>query len=176
MNLHPKMYLVVISILPVVAGCTSFAYQTGMADCAPVYGNWCGENYPLTGYNPQPVDAWDEACRDHDKCYDSGKGKATCDDEFLRDLERLSEQRLAPRRMYNVYSWFRRDGRVEGWFKFSDETWGVLADCRGGDGRAAEFYCAINARAECELDPTERPGRAGMACTCNGDSGIIVEH
>lgn len=176
MNPCAKTYLVVICILPVVSGCTSLAYRTGIANCAPVYGNWCGENYPLFGYKPQPVDAWDEACRDHDRCYDRGEAQSTCDDEFLGDLERLSDQQLAPRRMHNAYSWFRRDGRVEGWIKFSDEAWGILADCRGGDGRAAEFYCAVGGRIECELGPTSGPGRAGMPCTCNGNSGIIVEH
>lgn len=170
-----KMYLVSICTLPVVFGCASIAYKTGMAECAPVYGNWCGENYPLPGYNPNPVDLWDQACRDHDKCYDSGNSKAACDNQFLGDLERLSDQRLAPQRMYNAYSWFRKSGQIEGWFKFSDEAWGVFADCRGGDGRAATFFCAIDAYTECQLDPTASRGRAGMPCTCNGDSGIIVE-
>jgi RHS repeat-associated protein len=34
-----------------------------------VHGNWCGSG-PPTGSNPPSVDVVDDACRDHDKCYD----------------------------------------------------------------------------------------------------------
>ena len=61
------------------SGCTSVAYKTVLKECAHVYGNWCGENYPLTGYNPSTVDSWDSACRSHDQCYDSVESKSSCD-------------------------------------------------------------------------------------------------
>ncbi|GEM_PF-4527320 len=175
MYLNLISYIGILFILFFLGGCTSMAYKVGFAECAPVYGNWCGENYPLPGYDPPTVDEWDSACRDHDKCYGSSEEKRKCDRKLVKELERLSYEQLAPLRMHNAYSWFRRDGYVGGWVQFTDEIWGASADCKGGDGREAKFYCALNPYFSCPLDSSDGPGHAGMFCPCNGYTGIIVE-
>ena len=165
--------LFLVSVLS--TGCSSIAYKMGVADCAPVYGNWCGENYPLTGYDPRPVDTWDRACMRHDKCYDDGTSKEVCDREFIAELEELSYKRLAPQRIHNAHSVFRKDGFVGGWVGFGHEFWAAGATCEGGDGVRAQFFCALNYYNSCPLSQTFGPGRAGMRCNCRGYPGTIVE-
>jgi hypothetical protein len=167
--------LIVCLLVLLAPGCTSVGYKVGIADCAPVYGNWCGENYPIAGYNPRAVDEWDAACRTHDRCYDGNGSRAACDRALVRELESLSRERLSPSRMYNAHSWFRRDGSIVAWLQFTDEWWGMFASCKGGDGRAARFGCAVGWGAGCELDADDGPGRAGMPCTCGFYRGVIVE-
>jgi len=167
--------LVTITSL-ITSSCSSIIYKTGIGKCAPVYGNWCGENYPSEGSNPRPVDAWDRACRSHDRCYDSGKGKEVCDNKLVKKLERLSRTRLSPIRMHNAHSWFLEDGFLGGYFNFKDEAWGTFASCEGGDGIKAEFYCAVNAFNGCRLRASDGPGWAGQPCNCRGYPGVIVEN
>lgn len=62
------------------------------AKCFPVYGNWCGANYPPPGTNPPPADAFDNACRNHDLCYAATWGGAGCDANLLRELNVLRFQ------------------------------------------------------------------------------------
>ena len=176
---HQVLVIVMSTILLVIwtllNGCTSVFYKLGILECGPVYGNWCGENYPLAGNDPAPVDSWDRACRAHDRCYEEGKkSRDSCDSAFIRELSRLSRTRLAPQRMHNAYSYFQRDGRIDGWIQFVDEVWGFSASCKGGDGEGAQFFCQSNF-AVCPLNPDMGPGRAGFPCICRGLPGLIVE-
>ena len=168
-------HLAIVAVCGMASACTSVGHKIGMTKCAPVYGNWCGEDYPLKGFNPRPIDNWDRACRDHDKCYESGASKSECDSRLVSQLERLSHRQLAPQRIHNAHSFFSSYGYKEGWFQFADEAWGLHANCEGGDGRAAEFYCVLNAWNSCPLVSTAGPGRAGMLCNCAGFPGRIVE-
>lgn len=61
-------------------------------ECLPIYGNWCGEGYPAyldTGFLPEPVDVWDQACMSHDICYDQSdeKGRGECDAIFTGEID-----------------------------------------------------------------------------------------
>ncbi len=61
--------------------------------CMPLYGNWCGVDYPPPGSFPPPVDAFDAACMRHDLCTGRrGFGNAVCDRALVADLERLRWQ------------------------------------------------------------------------------------
>lgn len=160
----------------IVTGCTELSYKMGIADCAPAYGNWCGENYPTTGFTPRPVDTWDRACRAHDLCYDAGGDKLACDREFLDDLERAARSRIIPQAMLNAHSWFTNDGHFGGFQSVHSMFWAASADCDGGDGESAKFFCQT-IYGPCPLSPTAIPGgRQGMwACQCNGVPGQIGE-
>jgi hypothetical protein len=58
--------------------------------CMPVYGNWCGVDYPPAGTAPPPVDPFDAACMRHDLCT-AGAGPVTaCDIAFVAELRRLA--------------------------------------------------------------------------------------
>lgn len=157
------------------SACTQVAYDVGLASCAPVYGNWCGENYPLTGNDPPPVDVWDEACRAHDMCYDSGRNKRSCDRQFQEELEDLSYDYLAPQAMANAHSWFKKDGQLVGFINLGSELRAATASCEGGDGREAVFYCQTYYGA-CELSSYDGPGQPGGPCNCSGAPGRIGEH
>ena len=166
--------ILVVAVL-YVGGCAQAAYELGMASCAPVYGNWCGENYPTEGYDPRPVDSWDRACRAHDRCYESGASKKSCDREFLSDLQRLSQSRIAPQSMVNADSWFRDDGWFSGFQSASSAMWAASADCEGGDGVRAQFFCQTGVGA-CPLTSGSIPGGyPGYPCQCNGWPGRIGE-
>ncbi len=59
-----------------------------MAQSVPVYGNWCGLNYPS---NPAlagpPVNALDAACMRHDICTaNRGRFNCGCDLAFMNEL------------------------------------------------------------------------------------------
>lgn len=62
------------------------------AKCFPVYGNWCGANYPHPATNPPPVDAFDDACRRHDICWAMTGGGTGCDLAFVQELHGLAWQ------------------------------------------------------------------------------------
>ncbi|MCY4229130.1 MAG: hypothetical protein OXF20_15860 [Gammaproteobacteria bacterium] len=178
MKIQNTRVVLVISLI-FLSGCVPAMHKMGLTKCAPVYGNYCGENYPLAGYEPTPVDSWDQACQAHDRCYGDGyKSKTYCDREFLDELEYLSQDRLIPQRMLNAHSYFRKDGRIEGWVQFIHEGWSLTASCEGGDGARAQFYCVQNNYDRCWLDSDSGPGRAGLPCNCLGyplNSGIIFE-
>jgi hypothetical protein len=157
-----------------LAACAQALYGPGFKSCAPVYGNWCGENYPLTGFDPEPVDSWDRACRTHDLCYDSGKNKKSCDSKFRRTIRELSHDRLAPQAMANAYSWFTSDGYFQGFESFSTSVWAMTASCEGGDGKRAKFYCQ-SAFGVCRLSASAGPGQQGYPCHCGGAPGRILE-
>lgn len=170
--------LVLIATLLVslgIWGCVQLAYKFGVKPCAPVYGNWCGENYPLTRNDPDEVDDWDSACRTHDKCYESNSDKRSCNLRFSRELERLSRTRLAPQAMANAHSWFTEDGQVFAFVSIGTEAWAAGAACEGGDGRIARFYCQTNF-GTCWLSASVGPGQQGQyRCHCGGVPGRIGE-
>lgn len=60
------------------------------AKCFPMYGNWCGANYPPPGTNPPPADPFDDACRRHDYCYAMVGPSDACDVALVRDLNMLA--------------------------------------------------------------------------------------
>ena len=155
-------------------GCAATGFL-GLKDCAPVYGNWCGKDYPHAGEDPPAVDRWDAACRSHDRCIVAGKSKDLCDRLFVAELEKLNRQQLAPRRMLNAHSWFYRDGFLGGTIKVQDEIWAAGASCKGGDGRAAQFSCVSWGGVVCPLNPRRGVGTEGMPCTCNGIPGQVAE-
>ncbi len=168
----PLRVLCILFLLSIATACGPIVKTFNLKECAPVYGNWCGEKYPLTGHDPRPVDSWDRACRTHDKCYDSGESKRVCDDDFVHQLKSLSFSIPAPQAMHNAHSWFEEDGWVGGHFNLATELWALEADCEGGDGYRARFTCVISPVYGC---PYNDPGRAGMPCHCGYYYGFVVE-
>ena len=69
------------------------ASRAADAACFPVYGNWCGSGYPKDGDNPPVWDAFDLACKRHDRCYDRlGAGEKSCDAHLVTELRALYRQ------------------------------------------------------------------------------------
>lgn len=60
--------------------------------CVPVYGNWCGPDYPPTGTFPPPVDLFDAACMRHDLCSAGPGPEAACDLQLAAELRVLEAQ------------------------------------------------------------------------------------
>lgn len=53
----------------------------------PLYGNWCGLGYPKTGENPPALDLVDQACKQHDLCYEQrGQFSCSCDVELNEEI------------------------------------------------------------------------------------------
>ena len=167
---------IIVTLMVNFYGCAEIASTIRVAKCGPVYGNWCGEGYPTSGNDPDPVDEWDELCRDHDHCYDDGTDKEECDVHLVRNLESLSRERLAPLRMHNAHTLFHPGSQIFAWFDIRHQAWALFADCKGGDGVAATFYCQAGPMLTCPLNPFSGPGRAGMPCVCMGYPGIIGEN
>jgi len=72
-------------LLAVAAG------QAAAFKCVPIYGNWCGIDYPSHGA-PPPVDAFDAACMRHDLCT-AGPGPDTpCDIALVSELRGIAAQ------------------------------------------------------------------------------------
>lgn len=59
-----------------------------MAQSVPVYGNWCGLNYPsIPAQAGPPVNALDAACMRHDICTaNRGRFDCGCDLAFMNEL------------------------------------------------------------------------------------------
>lgn len=71
-------------------GLAGFATNAQAVKCVPIYGNWCGIDWPAAGAVPPPVDAFDAACMRHDICT-AGPGPDTpCDIAFVRELHALA--------------------------------------------------------------------------------------
>ena len=68
--------------------------QVAPEDGFPVHGNWCGPGHG----GGQPIDTVDQACMEHDKCYDrEGYWDCGCDSRLLGDLSRaITSSRLSP--------------------------------------------------------------------------------
>jgi hypothetical protein len=76
--------------LPLTAGLLLIASNAQAFKCIPVYGNWCGPNYPPAGTSPLPVDPFDAACMHHDRCM-AGPGPDTaCDIALAQELRGLA--------------------------------------------------------------------------------------
>jgi len=56
----------------------------------PVYGNWCGPDYPPEGTHPPPIDVFDAACMRHDYCTASATVEEVCDVKFGAELRYLA--------------------------------------------------------------------------------------
>jgi hypothetical protein len=169
-----RLTAVVITTLA-LGGCVEVAHEIGLAACEPVYGNWCGQNYPEAGNDPDTVDDWDAACRDHDQCYDdSSRDKSDCDREFRHALLDLSHSEMVPQELINAYDWFQSDGHFQAYQSFQSTTWALGASCSGGDGRAAVFSCQTP-YGRCDLD-SDQVGQANGPCGCYGwGPGQVVE-
>jgi hypothetical protein len=85
MNLSVRRALLIL----LLAGAAPAAHAF---KCLPVYGNWCGPDYPPAGAMPPPVDVFDAACMRHDFCT-AGPGSDTpCDLIFAGELGVLAAQ------------------------------------------------------------------------------------
>jgi hypothetical protein len=55
-----------------------------------LYGNYCGPNYGDLSYKTAPLDMLDQACLDHDRCYDSRhhglQQSCACDVKMIEDI------------------------------------------------------------------------------------------
>lgn len=53
----------------------------------PIYGNYCGPLYPPNSMKPLTLDEVDNACKNHDRCYDLyGYFNKNCDMQLKNDL------------------------------------------------------------------------------------------
>jgi len=81
--------LILIFFLLLTSSCAIFSNKKTAGDF-PIYGNWCGPNHPKKGTNPEPIDATDQACKNHDKCYDEyGYLNAYCDQNLVFSLQNI---------------------------------------------------------------------------------------
>src|SRR5262249_34877694 len=57
-------------------------------------GRYCGSAFPSSGVRDDPGGYdFSQACKDHDKCYDTcGASKKDCDEKFLQDMLDICEQ------------------------------------------------------------------------------------
>ena len=82
---------------PVILACltglmlSSVGTQALAFKCTPIYGNWCGINYPAQGW-PPPVDAFDAACMRHDLCTAGAASNKHCDIAFVTELRGIAAQ------------------------------------------------------------------------------------
>jgi len=70
--------------------------ESGMFDM-PIYGNWCGLNYPADpSIAAEPIDDLDAACKQHDICYESrGMYDCSCDGEMSATVAKLAADPLS---------------------------------------------------------------------------------
>ncbi|WP_420548923.1 hypothetical protein [Curvivirga sp.] len=133
--------------------------ETVEVNCLPIYGNWCGEGYPAyldTGFHPEPVDVWDQACMSHDICYDQTNedGRAECDLAFTNEIDRLYQDGYpVPAAMNAAYMLFNKDLVYRQiWISLRDVEKTYKYSCRGGDGQPALFCDVGMGRDNCEVD------------------------
>ncbi len=84
-----KLFFIALSVL--TAATVAPGEARAFFKCLPLYGNWCGIDYPPAGSFPPPVDAFDAACMRHDLCTaGSGLfGNDACDRRFVAELNAL---------------------------------------------------------------------------------------
>ena len=59
----------------------------------PIYGHWCGPNYPRAGEDPAPFDTLDGFCRVHDICYaEKGYSDCSCDRALISSIQRAKRE------------------------------------------------------------------------------------
>lgn len=140
-------------------------------NCQPVYGRWCGRGYPayeVTGWMPRPVDQWDNACKNHDLCYDiEGKdGEDYCDRVFSRELEDIRNSGTpVPRAIINAYNIFKEDLQFRSLnVSLSDILDATTLSCTGEEGKAA-LFCDIGAGPyNCEISQGNAQRNAPCFC------------
>ncbi len=82
--MNKRIVLMLLALALMLPG-SAFAFK-----CIPLYGNWCGIDYPPAGRFPPPIDEFDAACMKHDFCTGgSFFGKKYCDKGFSRELRYL---------------------------------------------------------------------------------------
>ncbi|MGB5736665.1 MAG: hypothetical protein WBM40_19730 [Thiohalocapsa sp.] len=80
---------------PVILACLTSLMLSGFGTpalafkCMPIYGNWCGIDYPNHGW-PPPVDAFDAACMRHDLCTAGPNPQKPCDIAFVNELRGIA--------------------------------------------------------------------------------------
>ena len=159
-----KFVLLTIALLAVANGCSHSSRVLNKqgkevtVQCQPIYGNWCGKGYPaykVTGYKPDPVDVWDEACMKHDLCYDKDgeDGEEFCDKEFSEELEFLDRQGIpAPHQIINAYNYFKDNKPYRQFGVSFKDIWNAYAvSCRGGEGLPTLFCDVGLGRNNCEI-------------------------
>lgn len=139
--------------------------------CQPVYGKWCGKGYPayeVTGVQPYPVDQWDNACRNHDLCYDrhGEAGEEHCDRLFARELESIRASGVpVPRAIINAYNVFKEDLRFRSVNITIKDLWDASnLSCDGSEGRPALFCDTGMGPYNCEM--ASGVVREGSNCFC----------
>jgi hypothetical protein len=81
-----------IPLLLLAAALLAIAPGAGAFMCIPIYGNWCGIDYPPRGTLPPPVDPYDAACMRHDICTGDSGDDTACDLHFISELHALASQ------------------------------------------------------------------------------------
>jgi hypothetical protein len=79
--------LLSIILLSFLSACAVFSNKDSVGQF-PIYGNWCGPAHPKKGTNPKPIDKTDQACKNHDICYEkNGYLNKKCDKQLIADLK-----------------------------------------------------------------------------------------
>jgi hypothetical protein len=143
--------------------------------CQPVYGNWCGKGYPayeVTDYMPEPVDVWDEACKEHDLCYDKhGNYRNTtekeCDELLTQKFELLDLQGIpAPHQIINAYNYFKKNKPYRNMVISSKDLWiANTISCKGNEGIPTVFCDVGRGRDNCEITMGSKV--QGTPCFCD---------
>jgi hypothetical protein len=146
-------------------------------ECQPVYGNWCGKGYPayeVTGYMPEPVDVWDNVCKEHDLCYDNNAGgsKSYCDTALANSLERFDQRGIpAPHQIINAYNYFKENKPFRQFNVSFRDLWNASTiSCKGGEGLPTIFCDVGRGRDNCEISM----GHQGEGAPCFCDYPNII--
>ncbi len=85
MRLLLQAFTLSLSLLGLPGGAQAFI------KCMPIYGNWCGIDYPPEGTFPPPIDEFDAACMRHDLCTGGSDffGNERCDRALVAELNLL---------------------------------------------------------------------------------------
>lgn len=108
-----KKIFVGILLLSAITSCETFSKLEAVSSF-PIYGNYCGPDYPKTKSTAIPIDMTDLACKDHDLCYEqNGYLNATCDQELVDDLKRSQPQTLIEKNTRKlIISYFKRSPKI----------------------------------------------------------------
>jgi len=88
--MHPKLKIILVMPL-LLASCGLLSKNKANKDSFPVYGNYCGINYPKKGENPVPIDKTDLSCKKHDQCYEAmGYFNKKCDKDLIKNLNSVT--------------------------------------------------------------------------------------
>ena len=148
----------------IMTGCSSKTFvraengQQVKVECQPIYGSWCGKGYPsyeVTGVKPKPVDIWDEACMEHDLCYDKygENGEEMCDRKFSNKLEDIHILGIpVPHQIQNAYNVFKEDMIYRAINISFKDIWNAnTVSCDGKEGIPALFCDVRMGPYNCEI-------------------------